>query len=89
MSNIVSLFCFVHSEFPQRAFKIHISKTGDISNLKKLIKKEINVPADFKAKDLTLWKVNIPIDDEEALADLTLQDNEEEGLGAEHGVGEW
>ncbi|RUS21334.1 hypothetical protein BC937DRAFT_92985 [Endogone sp. FLAS-F59071] len=85
MSNIVSLFCLVRGESPQRAFKVRISKRNNVSDLKDLIK-EKKTPRfnDIAADELTLWKVNIPIptddDEEEALANLTLEDNEKEGV---------
>ncbi|RUS15037.1 hypothetical protein BC937DRAFT_92978 [Endogone sp. FLAS-F59071] len=85
MSNIVSLFCLVRGESPQRAFKVRISKHDNVSDLKDLIKEESqNDFRDIDARNLTLWKVNIPIptddDEKEVLANLTLEDNEEEGV---------
>ena len=41
------------------------------------VKEEIDVPTNFKAKDLKVWKVTIPGDQDDQLRNLILQDNDE------------
>ena len=48
-----------------------------VGDLKKVIREEIDVPANFKAKDLKLWKVTIPGDQDDQLTNLILQDSDE------------
>ncbi|RUS18357.1 hypothetical protein BC937DRAFT_88854, partial [Endogone sp. FLAS-F59071] len=57
------------------------TKSSSIAKLKDLIK-QAKTPRfnDIAARELTLWKVNISIDDEEALAGVLLEDNEEEDI---------
>ena len=77
----ISLFCLVHGDSPQHAFPVEIQKSKTIGHLKQLIKeKNQNDFRDIDAKNFTLWKVDISIDDEESLANLTLEDNEKEGV---------
>ena len=79
----ITLNCLVNGESTNNVFPVDID-TGEnklVGNLKEFIKeKKRNAFRSVDASDLTLWKVNIPVDDEEALADLALEDNEEEGV---------
>ncbi|RGB43110.1 hypothetical protein C1646_750169 [Rhizophagus diaphanus] len=63
-TSLIMLFCLIKGEKPDKAFKVIIKKDKDVSDLKKVIKDEI--PNDFAgidAKNLTLWKVNVPASD--------------------------
>ena len=63
MTNI-TIFCLVHHDLAEHAFPVHIPKTSFIGDLKKLIKEERpDVFGNVVAVNLSLWKVNIPIDE--------------------------
>ncbi|KAF9272527.1 hypothetical protein BGZ68_002332, partial [Mortierella alpina] len=60
--NLLTLFCLVEGEATSQAFSVDIDKTKTVDHLKKFIKTEI--PDTFNgvdAKDLTVWRVSIPI----------------------------
>ncbi|RGB22696.1 hypothetical protein C1646_822450 [Rhizophagus diaphanus] len=59
------------------AFEVDIEKYKSISKLKEAIKEKIDVPANFKTKDLKVWKVKIPDDQDDLLSNLTLNDGDE------------
>ncbi|KAG0027221.1 hypothetical protein BGZ81_005785 [Podila clonocystis] len=64
--NRLNLFCLVDGESTSSAFPIKVSPDDSIGDLKKLIKAEI--PDTFNgvdAKDLTLWRVSLPITDDD------------------------
>src|SRR6266496_123124 len=73
----ITLFCLVKGNTTANAFEVDIEKDKSISHLKKVIREEIDVPANFKAKDLKLWKVTIPGDHDDQLRNLILQDSDE------------
>ncbi len=50
----ITLFCLVKGNTTANAFEVDIEKDKSISHLKKVIREEIDVPANFKAKDLKL-----------------------------------
>jgi hypothetical protein len=70
----VTLLCLVKGNTLANAFPVHIDSDGD---LKEAIKDKIDVPAGFKAKDLKLWNVSIPDDQDDLLRNLTLNDGDE------------
>jgi len=64
MNDAITLFCLVAGDDPvDRTFSVEISKTDTVDKLKKRIKTE-NSPRfdDITAQELTLWKVNIPLE---------------------------
>jgi hypothetical protein len=61
MTTDISLVCAVRGEDADRAFAVWISPLAFVSDLKELIKsKNQKALGDLDAKDLTLWKANIP-----------------------------
>jgi Crinkler effector protein N-terminal domain len=81
MSDTITLFCLVRGELVANAFSVKISPTDTIDDLKKLIKKEKeNDFKDVDADKLTLWKVSIPADDANALKNLVLENNKDNGV---------
>ncbi|CAG8856681.1 4912_t:CDS:1, partial [Gigaspora margarita] len=44
------------------AFPVDISDSSTIGHLKNVIRKNINAPDNVKAKDLEIWKVNLPLE---------------------------
>jgi hypothetical protein len=58
---MLSLFCWVQGDEPDRAFKVTIDGSESVSDLKKMIKSdkepEFN---DFAADSLKIWKVSVP-----------------------------
>ncbi|KAF9081347.1 hypothetical protein BGX29_004571, partial [Mortierella sp. GBA35] len=66
--NLLTLNCLVDGEATTNAFPVEIESFKTIGDLKKLIKTEI--PDTFNgvdAKDLTLWSVSIPDDDDDEI----------------------
>jgi len=74
MDSSLSVFCLVDGEAPARAFRISISSTATVSDLKKLIKTEKpNEFSDVDADMLTLWRIFISptnVDDDEVPVSL-------------------
>src|SRR4051812_3277533 len=65
MATIVTLLCLVHGDSSGHSFAVNISNDKLVSHLKDKIKKKN--PATFNnidAKALTLWKVDIPYDED-------------------------
>ena len=73
----ITLLCLVKGNTLANAFPVDIEKDQLIGHLKEAIKDKIDVPANFKAKDIKLWKVEIPDDQDDLLNSLTLQDQPE------------
>ncbi|KAF9131410.1 hypothetical protein BGW39_001840 [Mortierella sp. 14UC] len=60
--NPLTLFCLVDGEAITKAFPVMIEPTKTIGDLKKLVKAEIpDTLNGVDAKDLTLWRVSIPV----------------------------
>src|SRR2546421_8988429 len=73
----ITLLCLVKGNTTANAFPVHIDGNSLVGDLKKVIREEIDVPANFKAKDLKVWKVTIPGDQDDQLRNLILQDSDE------------
>ncbi|KAF9271241.1 hypothetical protein BGZ74_006306, partial [Mortierella antarctica] len=65
--NRLSLFCLVEGESTSIAFPVKTSSSDTVGDLKNLIVNGDQAPAfkDVASKDLTLWRVSIPINDDE------------------------
>ncbi|KAG0342727.1 hypothetical protein BG000_002072 [Podila horticola] len=64
--NPMSLFCLVDGEATSNAFSIKISSNDTVDDLKNLIKaRKTNDFSDIDADKLTLWRVSIPITDDD------------------------
>ncbi|KAG0015829.1 hypothetical protein BGZ81_011501 [Podila clonocystis] len=65
--NRLSLFCLVEGESSSVAFPVKTSSADTVGDLKNLIVNGDQAPAfkDVASKDLTLWRVSIPIEDDE------------------------
>ncbi|PKY58869.1 hypothetical protein RhiirA4_481145 [Rhizophagus irregularis] len=76
--SIISLICLLEGDTFANAFEIDIEKNNSICKLKEIIKKKnAQTFANIDAKDIRLWKVNIPDDREDQLINLSLQDKDE------------
>ena len=73
----ITLLCLVKGNTLANAFPVDINKDQLVGHLKEAIKEKIDVPANFKAKDLKVWKVSIPGDQDDQLRNLILQDSDE------------
>src|SRR3989337_639491 len=73
----ITLLCLVKGNTTANAFPVDIEKNQLVGHLKEAIKEKIDVPANFKAKDLKLWKKEIPDDQDDLLSNLTLNDGDE------------
>ena len=73
----ITLLCLVKGNTLANAFAVDIDREKLVSHLKDAIKDKIDVPTGFKAKDLKLWNVKIPDDQDDLLSNLTLQDQTE------------
>jgi hypothetical protein len=74
----ITLLCLVKGNTTANAFPVDIDKDQLVGHLKKVIKAE--QPQTFTnvdAKDLKLWKVTIPGDQDNQLRNLILQDSDE------------
>ncbi|KAF8656989.1 hypothetical protein AX16_002300, partial [Volvariella volvacea WC 439] len=66
MSNPISLFCLIYGEPFARAFEIELGREKTISALKELIiAKKPNYFQSIDADQLDLWKVEIPVTDDD------------------------
>ncbi|PKC10512.1 hypothetical protein RhiirA5_498386 [Rhizophagus irregularis] len=73
----ITLLCLVKGNTTANAFPVDINKDQLVGHLKEAIKEKIDVPANFKAKDLKLWKKEIPDDQDDLLSNLILNDEPE------------
>ncbi|CAG8653867.1 11415_t:CDS:2, partial [Dentiscutata heterogama] len=71
--SVITLYCLQKGDDQLSAFPIEIRSKATIGDLKEAIKEKIKVPT---AKDLSLWKVEIPDDDEDKLSSIVLNDKE-------------
>jgi hypothetical protein len=74
----ITLLCLVKGNTTANAFPVDIDKDQLVGHLKKVIKAEQpQTFANVDAKDLKLWKVTIPGDQDDQLRNLILQDSDE------------
>ncbi|KAG0292197.1 hypothetical protein BGZ96_004431 [Linnemannia gamsii] len=65
-NNRLHLFCLVDGEGTSNAFSVKIASSDTVDDLKNLIKSALSPQFDdIPAKNLTLWSVSIPIDDDQ------------------------
>src|SRR4051812_47139156 len=83
----ITLLCLAKGNTLANAFPVDIEKDQLVGHLKEAIKEKIDVPANFKAKDLKLWKKEIPDDQDDLLSNLTLNDGD--GLLATREIGDY
>src|SRR4051812_16630066 len=80
MSTTFTLFCHVNGDPPDSVFPVKIDKKESVGILKDAIKeKKSNAFQGIDADQLTLWRVSIPGDNHQALANLNLK-NDEQGV---------
>ena len=73
----ITLLCLVKGNTTASAFPVDINKDQLVGHLKKVIKAEQpQTFANVDAKDLKLWKVTIPNDQDDFLSNLTLNDGD-------------
>jgi len=74
----ITLFCLIKGNTSEKAFSVKISRDEPISELKGAIKaKNPQTFANVDTKDIKLWKVTIPGDQDDQLRNLSLEGNEE------------
>jgi len=74
----ITLLCLVKGNTTANAFPVDIEKDQLVGHLKKVIKAEQpQTFANVDAKDLKLWNVTIPGDQDDQLRNLILQDSDE------------
>ena len=74
----ITLLCLIKGNTLANAFPVDINKDQLVGHLKEAIKaKNVQTFANVDAKDLKLWKVAIPGDQDDQLRNLLLQDNDE------------
>ena len=87
MPDVITLNCIVRGDIPptQRAFTIDISPSKTIDYLRDAIKMKLSPRFDFiAANQLTLWKVDIPLDnpnDKLALLEASINFDIKDELG--------
>ncbi|KAF9397756.1 hypothetical protein BGZ94_006218, partial [Podila epigama] len=83
--NLLSLFCLVDGEATSNAFSVEIDPSKTVDVLKKVIKSEKAIAfSDIDADQLTLWRVSIPLrDDDDELPILlnNVADKDKKKLG--------
>ncbi|KAF9314603.1 hypothetical protein BG003_003981, partial [Podila horticola] len=80
--NRMSLFCLAHVEPSSNAFPVEIESTKTIGDLKDLIKtKKTPEFDDIAADKLTLWRVTIPITDDDNETPILLNNVTKKKLG--------
>ncbi|KAF9556637.1 hypothetical protein EC968_008102 [Mortierella alpina] len=73
MTNKLTLFCLVDGETLSRAFSVKIQSNDSVDDLKETIKaKKAHDSSDIDANSLTLWKVSVPVSDDEEEAPFML-----------------
>ncbi|RHZ81236.1 hypothetical protein Glove_122g89 [Diversispora epigaea] len=81
MSDNISFFCLVKDDPKKNAFEVEIEKNKTVSFLKEKIKEKLHpLFENIAAKDIVLWKVNVPFDDEAMEVDIVLENKEEIGV---------
>jgi hypothetical protein len=76
----VTLFCLIQGNLPAvtHAFPVKVSKDETIGELKDAIKEKSSQSfAGIDAKDIKLWKVEIPDDHYDELSNISFQDQDE------------
>jgi Crinkler effector protein N-terminal domain len=74
----ITLLCLVKGNTTANAFPVDIEKDQLVGHLKEVIKeKNAQTFANVDAKDLKLWKKEIPDDQDDFLSNLTLNDGDE------------
>src|SRR3954454_4599340 len=74
----ITLLCLVKGNTTASAFPIHIDGNSLVGDLKGVIKESQKPFFDsIPAKDIKLWKVQIPGDQDDQLRNLILQDSDE------------
>ena len=74
----ITLLCLVKGNTLANAFPVDIEKEQLVGHLKKVIKAEQpQTFANVDAKDIKLWNVKIPDDQDDHLSNLSLQDQPE------------
>ena len=74
----ITLLCLVNGNKTASAFAVDIDREKLVSHLKDAIKaKNSQTFANVDAKDIKLWKVKIPDDQDDLLSTLTLNDGDE------------
>ncbi|KAF8923608.1 hypothetical protein BGZ58_002744, partial [Dissophora ornata] len=88
----LTLFCLVDGDTTSHAFPLSASTTFTVGELKELIKsKKTNDFSDVDADKLTLWRVSIPItddDDESPILLSNVANNDKKKLGPATDVAE-
>jgi hypothetical protein len=77
---IKTLFCLVHGNPLKAIFPIDVDANDTIMTVREIIEKKIYIPDSVRAKDLTLWKVNVPYNEDATQVDIILKSNEEMGV---------
>ena len=83
MEQAIILRCLVYGESMENIFRVRIGEEGEVSDLKDAIKEKKHPQfEDIPAKNLTLWRVSVPLDDnvDVALAGLELKDSDEKRI---------
>ncbi|KAG0351335.1 hypothetical protein BGX24_007882, partial [Mortierella sp. AD032] len=64
-NNLLTLFCLVDGEATSNAFSVKVPSSDTVDDLKELIKvKKAIAFSDIDADQLTLWRVSIPVVDD-------------------------
>ncbi|CAB4395380.1 unnamed protein product [Rhizophagus irregularis] len=70
---VITIWCLINEDPLEAAFPVDILDSKTIGHLKDAIRNKINAPDTVKAKNLEIWKVNVPF--EEAEGNVITLDN--------------
>ena len=79
---LLHLFCLINGDSPaEHTFPVKILNTETVGDLKIAIKAINSIAfANIDAATLTLWKVNIPYEDEDRFKHLDFEDNKSDSI---------
>ncbi|CAG8504006.1 10875_t:CDS:2 [Cetraspora pellucida] len=77
-ASIITLLCLVRGDTPAalHAITVKISKEDTVGKLKEILREQINAPTYIKAKNLQLWKIEIPDHCDDELVDISVKDRD-------------
>lgn len=73
ISDVITLVCIEKEEGLKTAFKVSVDKNESICDLKEAIWEKIKNSYDIDAKNIRLWKVQVPFSDKEKLIRISYE----------------
>ncbi|RHZ82138.1 hypothetical protein Glove_114g70 [Diversispora epigaea] len=81
MSDNITLNCLVYCDPKKKAFEVEIEKNKSVSSFKEKIKEKLYPQFEsIAAKDIVLWKVNVPFGENTMKVDIVLKNDKDTGV---------